>query len=85
MAQFRAIIKGQRGEASRLGSKNSGMHVECNGWSKGITVRATHENGKDYFQVYVTNGSSASRKETLVLTITENGTVVVNPDFPATN
>jgi hypothetical protein len=38
MAQFRGVIAGQRGEASRLGSKSSGLTVHCNGWNGGVTV-----------------------------------------------
>lgn len=42
MAQFRGTITGNRGEASRLGSKESGMRTETNGWTGGVTVRAAH-------------------------------------------
>jgi hypothetical protein len=58
MAQFRAIIRGQRGEASRLGSKQSGMAAHVDGWTAGVTVRVSHVNGKDLFTVYRTAGSS---------------------------
>lgn len=58
MAQFRATIKGQRGQASRLGGKASGMVATVNGWHKGVRVEAIHENGEDFFRVYATTGSS---------------------------
>jgi len=38
MAQYRAVIKGSRGEASRLGHKSSGIRAEVNGWNLGILV-----------------------------------------------
>ena len=38
MAQFRAVIQGMRGEASRLGGKTSGIQASINGWSSGISV-----------------------------------------------
>lgn len=66
MAQFRATIKGQRGEASRLGSKQSGIVAEVNGWNKGIKIYASHRDGKDVFEVYLTGGSNdACLKKTI--------------------
>ena len=60
MAQFRAVIKGQRGEASRLGSKKSGLTAVVNGWNSGIMVKASHCEGSDTFTIYRTNGSGES-------------------------
>jgi hypothetical protein len=59
MARFRATIRGQRGEASRLGSKGSGLHVTANGWNAGVKVLA-HAGGEvdDAFDVYLTSGSN---------------------------
>ena len=47
MAQYRAIIKGNRGEASRLGSKSSGLEARVNGWDLGVYVEVQHIEGKD--------------------------------------
>lgn len=58
MAQFRATIRGNRGEASRLGTKKSGLFVTANGWTAGIQVIAEHRNGHDEFTVSLTRGSS---------------------------
>lgn len=57
MAQFRATISGNRGAASRLGSKASGMRIRANGWNVGAIVVLTHEHGKDVVRVYRTGGS----------------------------
>ena len=61
MAHFRATIRGQRGEASRLGSKNGGITAHVNGWKIGIEVvgYCRVENGKEKneFTVRITNGS----------------------------
>ena len=38
MAQFRAVIKGSRREASKLGHKSSGIRAEVNGWNLGILI-----------------------------------------------
>lgn len=71
MAQFRAIIRGQRGEVSRLGSKASGMVAHVDGWHTGATVRISHVvdehgNGRDLVSVYRTHGSAPVSGEALV-------------------
>lgn len=66
MAQFRAIIRGQRGEVSRLGSKQSGMVAHVDGWHTGVTVRISHCDGRDLVSVYRTGGSNAATPERLV-------------------
>lgn len=66
MAQFRAIIRGHRGEVSRLGSKQSGMVAHVDGWHTGATVRISHVDGRDLVSVYRTGGSNANSSERLV-------------------
>lgn len=53
MAHFRGEIRGQRGEASRLGSKQSGLTVAAQAWDGQVVTRLWHENGRDYVRVYV--------------------------------
>ena len=59
MAQFRGTIQGGRGTASRLGTKKSGLEIECNGWNSGVSVHAVHnlDTGKDEFEIFATGGS----------------------------
>ena len=66
MAQFRGVLSGQRGQASRLGSKGSGLTVHCDGWNGGVTVHAFHENGKDRFRVVRSGGSNGRTPEELI-------------------
>lgn len=67
MAQFRAVIEGQRGSASRLGSKQSGMTAHVDGWNAGVTVRASVDSeGRDVFTVYQTGGSNRVTSEKLI-------------------
>ena len=54
MAHFRSTIGGNRGEASRLGTKNSGMMTECNGWNLGATCRIDYNEKKERDEVSVT-------------------------------
>ena len=60
MAQFRATIQGQRGDASRLGSKSSGITTRTNGWNVGVEVRGYYDEktGEDVFSVYLSSGSN---------------------------
>lgn len=70
MAQFRAIIRGTRGEASRLGSKNSGITAHVDGWHSGVTVRGMVDaDGQDVFTVYATGGSTGARGSTIIANI----------------
>jgi hypothetical protein len=66
MAQFRGTIEGQRGVASRLGSKASGLTVRANGWDTGVIVELTHENGRDNVRVWRTGGSGGRGKSELI-------------------
>lgn len=49
MAHFRGIIQGTRGEASRLGSKNSGLNVAACSWQGSVVVTLDYDEttGKD--------------------------------------
>lgn len=63
MAQFRATLDGQRGQASRLGSKKSGILARVNAWSVGVKVVGfvDEQTGEDCFELWSTGGS----KETM--------------------
>ena len=39
MAQFRGTVRGDRGEASRQGSKASGLHASAASWAGAVHVR----------------------------------------------
>lgn len=58
MAQFYAEIQGNRGGASRMGSKDSGISGHIRGWHVGGSVSCDHNEGKDHVVVSLTGGSS---------------------------
>lgn len=66
MAHFRGVIQGNRGDASRLGSKDSGMTAHADGWHTGATVRIQHVDGRDRVSVYRTGGNNRGTSEVLV-------------------
>lgn len=47
MAQYRGTIQGARGEASRLGGKESGLHVTAASWQGAVRVDLFEANGVD--------------------------------------
>ena len=47
MAQYRGTISGQRGEASRLGSKRSGLNVKAASWSGAVSVSLWYDEKND--------------------------------------
>ena len=57
MAHFRGTVRGSRGQASRLGTKRSGLTVTCNGWGIGVKAIAGQANGEDVIDIYSTGGS----------------------------
>ena len=58
MARFYADIQGNRGEATRMGTKNSGISGHIRGWSIGVRtdIQYDEETGKDMVRVYRTGG-----------------------------
>lgn len=76
MAQFLGSVQGQRGEATRLGSKNSGLVVRANGWQSGVKVVAgTNSDGVDVFDIYATGGSGYGTGQGLIATVSSEGIV----------
>ena len=71
MAQFYATIQGNRGAASRMGTKSSGIAGHIRGWNIGARVRVTREDGKDVVYVYKTNGSNGGACDTLIAKFAE--------------
>lgn len=51
MARFRGTIRGQRGEASRLGSPSSGLSAHIAGWQGAVDVELYDKDGVDMARV----------------------------------
>ena len=47
MAQFRGIVEGSRGQASRTGDKKSGLMVIASSWKGQIRVLLSHDEEAD--------------------------------------
>lgn len=62
MAHFIGVVKGNRGEASCLGTYRSGVEASAQGWHIGGRVRCyVGEDGRDRVTVEVTGGSGGPR------------------------
>ena len=63
MAQYYADIQGNRGEATRMGTKNSGMGGHIRGWNVGARVWMGYneETEQDECTVSITGGSNGGR------------------------
>lgn len=72
MAQYRATIQGQRGQASRLGSKKTGIRAKVNGWNIGVDVDIYFDakTGQDRISIYRTGGSNARSMPELIADFT---------------
>ena len=61
MARFLAAIEGQSGkEVHRLGSPNSGVRAQAQGWDIGVKVMGHVHFDQDVFNIYITGGSNGS-------------------------
>lgn len=54
MAHFYANIQGNRGEATRMGTKNSGIVGHIRGWDIGVKLRCYYSKEKDTDVVVIT-------------------------------
>ena len=75
MGHFRGTIEGQRGPASRLGSKDTGLVVTCRGWDSGVDVEALHNERekRDEFRIILNAGNGYHDSQRRVL-----GTLYIN-------
>jgi hypothetical protein len=51
MAHFYGTLQGARGQASRLGTRNSGLRVEACSWQGKVVVTMRSRDGVDYAEV----------------------------------
>jgi hypothetical protein len=68
MAHFIGTLKGMHGKASRLGSKNSGVIAQAQGWQIGGEVHVYHCRGKDYVSFSINGGSGNASMSALIKT-----------------
>ena len=80
MAHFYGEIQGNRGEATRMGTKNSGFRGHIRGWHVGGSVNCHYNDSKDRDEVsiYATGGSGYGGSDHLADVIeTDNGKKII--------
>ena len=75
MAEFRGTVQGNRGEASRLGHKNSGLVTECNTWQFGVRCKAYYNEYHDTNEIiiYLTGGSDYDLSTKVIAVVDNEG------------
>lgn len=65
MSHFYSRIQGHRGEATRCGTKSSGIRAEATGWNIGTvsSLRYDETLDTDVVQVYLTTGSNGRSQQ----------------------
>lgn len=72
MSHFYGTVKGARSEASRQGSKTSGIEGHIRGWNIGAKVVCFVDNkGQDKVAIYLTSGSNGSKLSKTIGVYTE--------------
>ena len=65
--RFYASIQGNRGEATRMGGKESGIRGHIRGWEVGARVYAyVNGKGEDEVRIYLTSGSNSRKVDKLI-------------------
>lgn len=85
MSHFYSRIQGHRGEATRCGTKTSGIQAEATGWDIGgkVTCEYNETLGTDVVSFYRTTGSNG-HSASLVASFTyiDDKLIVVNTTHP---
>ena len=73
MAHFYGSMQGNRGEATRMGTKDSGFYAHIRGWDVGVRVELYYneETEKDEIFIYKTGGSNGRHSDKLLYKIVE--------------
>jgi len=85
MAHFRAVIKGQRGEASRLGTKKSGIYGRIQTWSYDAKLNLRHDTtqGEDWLEIKVTPHVGGGSVQVLDINLTTGKAYARKDTVPA--
>ena len=73
MGHFYGEIQGNRGEATRMGSKKSGFNAHIRGWNIGVRIYCKYNETteKDEIYIYKTGGSNGNESDKLIHKIVE--------------
>ncbi len=72
MARFYGSMQGNRGEATRMGTPNSGLSAHIRGWDIGVRVELSVDEatGKDRVTLHQTSGSNSHEPDVRLMSFT---------------
>ena len=84
MAHYYSRIKGHRGEATRCGSKSSGITARADSYSVGarIEINWSAQFQSDVVTIYATTGSSSNGSRIFSYTIQDGKRVILDTAYP---
>jgi len=84
MAYFYSTIRGNRGQASRCGSKSSGLSATANSYTVGAEVHLEYSDtlDADVVTIYSTRGSNGSRSRMLSYAVKDNKLIIIDTNYP---
>ena len=84
MAHFYGTVQGHRGEATRTGSKSSGMRATANSWSVGGEVKVHYDSALnvDVVSFYITRGSDTTPTRIASFAIIDGKRKLLDTNFP---
>ena len=84
MAHYYSRIKGHRGEATRCGSKSSGIAARADSYSVGarIEINWAAQLQSDVVTIYATTGSSSNGSRIFSYTIQDGKRVILDTAYP---
>jgi len=79
MAHFIGYLQGNRDGASRLGSKNSGIQAQAQGWYLGASIEVYYDEKakEDRVRISLTRGSGISGQNRFLGTFRRKGNQIV--------
>ena len=66
MSHFYGTLQGSRGQATRCGTKNSGVSTVAAGWKGAVETFVTEVDGVDHYEVYLIPWCSSGGQSTLL-------------------
>ena len=84
MAKYYGTIQGNRGKASRCGTKTSGLRVTANSWSIGaeVSVKYDPELDADVVYIYTTTGSNSYSSFMMKYAIIDGKLKILDTKYP---
>lgn len=84
MSHFYSTLKGNKGGATRCGSKSSGIVANAFGWDLGGRVQMRHDSKRDIdiVELYYTRNNNSTSKLVASFTVIDGELKCIQTDYP---